>query len=148
MSGYMDGWVEFNRRYPTLIEAIGERCFLEKLSELITYIVDYESLVVIGFGNERTPILIYNDTNFFSEQSRDKEFMNALVLDPFYQLIRRGVREGVYKLDEIAPDDFYQSDYYRQIYKKTGIQQEVGLIVTCTEEFTLVLSAGLRGKPR
>ncbi|MGR5360820.1 response regulator transcription factor [Vibrio barjaei] len=146
MSIFMDGWMEFSHRYPPLIEAIGEQCFLEKLSQLITNIVDYESLVVMGFSEDKAPVVIYNDTNFFAEQSRDKEFMGALVLDPFYQLIRRGVREGVYKLDEIAPDEFYSSDYYHQIYKKTGLQQEIGLIVTCTEGFTLVLSAGLRNK--
>lgn len=148
MSVTMEGWSEFHRHYPAVIDAIGENDFLARLSELLTSIVDYESMVVMGFSADAPPVIGYNDTTFFEKQSVDKEFIGALVLDPFYQLIKRGTREGIYKLSDIAPDEFYMSDYYHKIYKQTGLKQELGMIVTCSEGYTLVLSLGLRGKDK
>jgi DNA-binding CsgD family transcriptional regulator len=146
MTEHAAAWNEFNRHYPRLIAAIGDATFLQRLSELTTAIVGYDSLVVMSFDGENAPVVLYNDTSFFEDQAIDKEFMSALVLDPFYQLIRRGVKEGVYRLNDIAPDEFYSSDYYHQIYKQTGLQKEVGVITSCGDDLRLVLSIGLRNK--
>ncbi|GMQ47155.1 helix-turn-helix transcriptional regulator [Vibrio sp. 10N] len=139
-------WTEFNRHYPRLIASIGDATFLQRLSELTTAIVGYDSLVVMSFDGDKAPVVLYNDTNFFEDHALDKEFMSTLGLDPFYQLIRRGVKEGVFRLDEIAPDEFYSSDYYHKIYKQTGLQQELGVIASCGDKLRLVLSIGLRNR--
>lgn len=139
-------WNEFHHHYPRLIASIGDETFLKRLSELTTAITGYDSLVVMSFDGEKAPVVLFNDTSFFEDQSIDHDFMRTLVLDPFYQLLKRGVTEGVYRLDDIAPDEFYSSDYYHKIYKQTGLQKEVGIIASCGDDLRLVLSIGLRNR--
>ncbi|USD59286.1 MULTISPECIES: helix-turn-helix transcriptional regulator [Vibrio] len=142
----VEAWSEFNQYYPPLIASIGESDFLDRLSELATALVDYDSLVVMSFSTDKAPVVLHNDSSYFKDQVIDKDFMGAMVLDPFYQLIRRGVRQGIFRLEDIAPDEFYSSDYYNKIYKQTGLQKEIGIISSCNDEFCLVLSIGLRNK--
>ncbi|MGF1749443.1 MULTISPECIES: helix-turn-helix transcriptional regulator [Vibrio] len=146
MSLPMEGWQVFCDRYPGVIKAIGETRFLSQLSQLVTNIIDYESLVVMGFSQGKPPVMIYNDSDYFIDEVKNKELLNTLVLDPFYQLIRAGTADGVYRLEDIAPDEFYTSDYYQQVYKQTGLKKEVGLLIKCSEEFNVVLSLGLRNR--
>jgi DNA-binding CsgD family transcriptional regulator len=48
------------------------------------------------------------------------------VLDPFFQKVAAGVQSGCYRLRDIAPDRFRQSEYFRTHYSRTGIREEVG----------------------
>ncbi|MFA0441692.1 hypothetical protein BCU70_12535 [Vibrio sp. 10N.286.49.C2] len=144
MSLPIEGWQVFSDKYPRVVTAIGDADFLSELSKLVTQIIGYESLVVMGFNQGQPPVMIYNDSDYFGDEVKNKELLNALVLDPFYQLIRAGIKDGIYKLDDIAPDEFYTSDYYQQVYKQTGLKKEVGVLIQCSAEFNVVLSLGLR----
>jgi DNA-binding CsgD family transcriptional regulator len=129
-----------------VVEAIGGQNFLPELSNLVTKLVGFESLIVMGFEFGKPPVILYNDTTYFEEQACDKEFLNALVLDPFYQLIRTGTKQGIYQLEDIAPDEFYSSQYYQKVYIQTGLKKEIGILVPCTDDFCIVLSLGLRSE--
>ncbi|MCJ2377289.1 helix-turn-helix transcriptional regulator [Vibrio sp. ZSDZ34] len=146
MSVPKEGWPIFSSRYPIVVEAIGGQEFLSELSNLVTNLVGFESLIVMGFEFGKPPVILYNDTTYFEDQTCDKEFLNALVLDPFYQLIRKGIKQGVYQLEDIAPDEFYSSQYYQKVYIQTGLKKEIGILVPCTDDFCIVLSLGLRSE--
>jgi hypothetical protein len=58
MTEHAAAWNEFNRHYPRLIAAIGDATFLQRLSELTTAIVGYDSLVVMSFDGENAPVVL------------------------------------------------------------------------------------------
>src|SRR5262249_41581434 len=41
---------------------------------------------------------------------------------------------------ELAPDRFYQSQYYRSYYAKTGLAEEIGFFLAPSAEVTIVVS--------
>lgn len=61
------------------------------------------------------------------------------LLDPFYQSASERKR-GLWRMQEVAPDRFYSSDYFRNYYVQTGLAEEVGFFVGLDSETTIVVS--------
>ena len=47
----------------------------------------------------------------------------------FYLAAARQVAPGLYRLRDMAPDRFYQGEYYRNYYAQTGLAEEIDLVV-------------------
>ena len=54
---------------------------------------------------------------------------NAYLIDPFHELHRGPAAEGVYRLHDIAPDQFQRSQYYKAYFRHTGVTDEIGMLV-------------------
>ena len=50
-------------------------------------------------------------------------------LDPFFQACQDGVSSGLYRLDEVAPDQFHQSEYYLNYFHANVLEDEVQFIL-------------------
>lgn len=62
------------------------------------------------------------------------------LLDPFYHASRIGVTPGLYRLRELAPDRFYQSEYFRSYYRRTGLAEEIGFFLAPSASVAVVIS--------
>ena len=51
------------------------------------------------------------------------------LLDPFYQAAVRPVAPGLHRLRDMAPDRFYQGEYFRNYYVRTGLAEEIAYFV-------------------
>jgi len=77
----------------------------------------------------------------FNPQERalpeDAFLAGPYALDPNYQLFLKGCPSGVYWLRDIAPDDFYQSEYYRVFYSQIGLSDSIDLLWRINEDSAL-----------
>ena len=71
-------------------------------------------------------------------------FSGMYLLDPFYLAARHGMADGLYRLQEVAPDQFWQSEYYLSYFSQVVGQDEVQFIVNLDEGRVLELSLGSR----
>src|SRR5471032_231924 len=72
-------------------------------------------------------------------------YLNGLyVLDPFYQACREGYASGMYRLEEVAPDHFRQSDYFLNYFHDNVLEDEVQFILQVPGTGTLSLSLGMQ----
>jgi len=65
-------------------------------------------------------------------------------LDPFYQACREGYASGMYRLEEVAPDHFRQSDYFLNYFHDNVLEDEVQFILQVPGTGTLSLSLGMQ----
>ncbi|MEX0343284.1 MAG: LuxR C-terminal-related transcriptional regulator [Rhizobiaceae bacterium] len=66
------------------------------------------------------------------------------MLDPFYDLMTSGAPNGVYRLLDIAPDEFQESDYYEVYYRRTRLREEIGILTRLDESTHVLVSFGSR----
>ena len=72
-------------------------------------------------------------------------YLNGLyLLDPFYQACREGLASGLYRLEEIAPDHFRQSEYYLSYFHDNVLEDEVQFILQVPGQGALSLSLGMQ----
>lgn len=73
------------------------------------------------------------------------QYLDGLyLLDPFYQAAREGIASGFYRLEEVAPDHFHQTDYYLNYFHDHVLEDEVQYLLQLPGEGTLSLSLGMR----
>jgi DNA-binding CsgD family transcriptional regulator len=125
----------------TVIDLIGQTGFCPALTVWLQAIVPFSFTVVFGYSGESKPIDIF-DT--FPEHRR-RLFVTdyqegPYLLDPFCQSAVRPVPPGLYRLKTLAPDRFYQGEYFRTYYQRTEIAEEIGYFAEMPGECHVVLS--------
>ena len=111
------------------------------LVEALRHVVPFDYAVFFAYRGQERPICPY-DT--FTPQQRIVFVTDYLVgpylLDPFYQVYVDRMDPGLYRLREIAPDRFYHSEYFRSYYRRTGLAEEIGFLVSLPHDMMLVIS--------
>lgn len=124
-----------------VVTAIGTSEMPGALANFLRQTVPFSYMVVFGYSGTARPIDLYDD---FPEAKR-RIFVTdyqagPYLLDPFYLAAARPFVPGLYRLRDLAPDRFYQGEYYRNYYAQTGLAEEIAYFVDLPDRSTLVLS--------
>ena len=110
------------------IEAIGTPQFPDALSALIRHHSPYDRLFCIAlFPADPPQFLSSNLPGRPDAASMEHYFKASFLLDPFYQLYLDGTDQGVFRLLDVVPDDFFAGDYYLHFYQKIGLMDECAI---------------------
>lgn len=124
-----------------LVETIGSTLFPATLADGLRAIAPYEFTVIFGYVGAATPLALFDDFPKDRRRLHVEEYQaGPYLLDPFYLASRDPFEPGLWRLREIAPDRFYQGEYYRNYYAQTGLAEEVGYLVAVNQRLRLVIS--------
>ncbi len=131
-----------------VISAIHQPGFPTALAALLRSVAPYSHTVIFGFRGPVRPLDLFDDL----PESKRKVFVTdyqegPYLLDPFYKAATQPVPSGIYRMRDLAPDRFYQGEYFRSYYIQTGLAEEIGFFVTLPEAVTVVLSLMRAEKP-
>ncbi len=123
------------------IDSIGTENFPDSLVAALKTITNFDYSVCFAYHQNEQPICLYHN---YSSQERvifvDDYLKGPYLLDPFSQACSRGVDKGLYRLRDIAPDRFLQSEYYRSYYVRTGLAEEICYIFYLPNDVAVVIS--------
>lgn len=68
----------------------------------------------------------------------DSYLSGPYALDPLYRMFLQGAPSGAYWLKETAPDDFFESEYYRQFYSCIGLSDEIDVLWRMDDDTALI----------
>ncbi len=112
------------------------------LTDAIRVMVPFEFTVIFAYHRDQRPIDIYDD--FPAEKRKvmvDDYQEGPYLLDPFYLHSQEFIGARLARLRDLAPDRFYQAEYFRNYYVQTGLAEEIGFTVDIDGEVSLVISA-------
>lgn len=128
-----------------VLESLGSGDCPAGLARLLQLAGGYESTVIAAFPASGRPVRLYSNlTPDDEDRTLRPYFDNTYLLDPWYNLARGLVPDGVYRLDDHVPDDFAQSDYFLNYYAATGLRDECGVFVRLTDKICIVVMLGIR----
>lgn len=123
------------------IDAIGSERFPQELADALKAITQIDNLVVFAYYQSEKPLCLFHT---FSAEDRavfvDDYLKGPYLLDPFFKACGRQMETGLYRIRDIAPDRFYQSEYYRSYYVKTGLSEEIGFTVYLPRGVAIIIS--------
>ena len=139
---------ELMRATGAAIAAIDTPEFPATLAGLLRCTAPYSYTVCFGFRGASRPLCLHDD---FPGEKR-KVFVTdyqegPYLLDPFFLAAARPVAAGLYRLRDLAPDRFYQGEYFRNYYVRTGLAEEIGYFVDLPGGAMIVLSLMRAEKP-
>ncbi len=123
------------------IKHLNSAAFPDRLVNALSKIVGFNHSVMFAYRGTDQPLALYD--TFTPEQREVFVTMyqaGPYLLDPFYQAYRNKTEPGLYRIKQLAPDRFYQSEYFRSYYIQTGLKEEIGYLLDVPGGITIVIS--------
>lgn len=131
----------FARSAAELTDALESERFVPVLLGAVQRLVHADFVMVFGYQGSDQPLMLGDTLMRERHGVIAEDYINGpYLLDPFYQLVADGRRHGCFRLHDIAPDRFRQSEYFRTHYKRTGIGEEIGFVFDAGRGITGVAS--------
>ena len=126
------------------IAAVGKFDFYDKFCIHLKTFISYDNIIFLTYHGKSIPHVHfvwhrgYNVFRFID----DKYLTGAYLLDPVYDYHLEKRFDGIFRLTEIAPDQFKRSHYYEWYYGKIGITDEITVIEFVGANTTMTVSLG------
>ncbi|WP_380053924.1 helix-turn-helix transcriptional regulator [Falsihalocynthiibacter sp. SS001] len=130
-----------NEATGALIDSIGTEDFASVLSDTLQGIAPFDYTVIFGYLGAAQPMDLFDDfpkgkRKVFVEDYQEGPYL----LDPFYLACANKVKPGLYRIKDLAPDRFFQGEYFRSYYARTGLAEEIGYFSEMPGDGTVVVS--------
>lgn len=124
-----------------LISSIGEESFAAELSKTLQEIAPFDFTVVFGYLGSAQPLDLHDDFPRGKWKIFVKDYQaGPYLLDPFYLASTKPIESGLYRLRDLAPDRFYQSEYFRNYYVQTGLAEEIAFYINLPNQAVVIVS--------
>ncbi|MBY4678182.1 helix-turn-helix transcriptional regulator [Marinobacterium arenosum] len=147
MSAGQSQFDKWNQAVGELFGHLADTDFPRYLVAAINQVVEVEAVMLVLERRNETPVLLY-DLGIPEDRRKihiDTYFSGAYLLDPFCLAVSEGLAPGFYHLSEVAPDDFYQSDYYRTYYKEASLLDDAYFVVEPKDGIKFSFAVGRQG---
>lgn len=132
---------QWSRSMGELVRACEGDGFEAVLCQGLRRLVEVDFAMVFAYRGAERPVALGDTLDAPLRRVLIEDYLaGPYLLDPFFQAILDGTREGCHRLVELAPDRFRQSEYYRAHYARTRIGEEVGYFFALPGEVVGVLS--------
>ena len=139
---------EWQFKLADMIAGLAQQDFYACFSSGCEYLSGFQSSMVVWLSTAHRPIALYDN---LPQEHADKTvaqwYAGAYLLDPFYGLFVDNAPDGIYRLQDLAPDNLFDSEYYQNYYLKTGLSEEWGVLINLDGDHAILLSLGTRGFP-
>lgn len=132
---------EWHSALGRVIEQQNSAAFPGSLVDALSKVVGFNHSVMFAYRGTDQPLALHD--TFTPEQREVFVTMyqaGPYLLDPFYQAYRNKVAPGLYRIRQLAPDRFYQSEYFRSYYIQTGLKEEIGFLLDVPGGIRIVIS--------
>lgn len=124
-----------------MIAAEGSPDFPGRLADFLRTVAPYDFTVMFSYRGAARPLDLFDD---FPRKKRAVFVTDyqagPYMLDPFYLAATKPVAPGLYRMRDLAPDRFYQGEYFRSYYVQTGLAEEIGFFVDAGRGAVVVVS--------
>jgi DNA-binding CsgD family transcriptional regulator len=121
------------------MRSVGHPEFFESVFDLLGTACAVDIGGVMFFFRHRQPQRVLHRFDPTARNVPEERYLDGpYVLDPSYQSFLRGAGTGVYWLRDVAPDDFFESEYHRVFYSQTGVSDSVDLMWRIDDDVALL----------
>jgi DNA-binding CsgD family transcriptional regulator len=129
---------ELSAALAKMTQSIGTALWFDSVLNVLTTVCSVDSGGVMVYLNAQRPRRILHRFNAKERAlPEDAYLMGPYALDPHYRMFAEGCPSGVHWLQDIAPDDFFQSEYYRVFYSQIGLSDSIELLWRIDENSAL-----------
>lgn len=133
-----------DRAISEVVRSLGKPEFPINLARFLRQCMPFDNFIVIAYSGERNPVVLYREfRDPVVYEAMDSEYVTAnYVFDPFYIAHIQGVKSGLHRLFDVAPDRFKQTSYYELYYEKTTLIDEVAAFAQTETGLTITACMG------
>lgn len=120
----------FSHHLSELLPLVGQAGFPSGLIQLFRQLVPINDATILVYPGTDLPVVEYFEVPEEAGGSTLDTFVKgAFLLDPYYLTASRDGKFGVYRIRELAPKGFKESEYYKTWYRNCGYKDECGFLI-------------------
>lgn len=132
---------DWNCQAALCLDAVGTSSFAGTLADGLRSVMPYEFTVIFGYMGKERPLALFDDFTPARRKLHVDDYLEGpYLIDPFFLASIGDTPQGIWRLKDIAPDRFYQGEYYRSYYAQTGLAEEIGFLIDVDAELQIVVS--------
>jgi DNA-binding CsgD family transcriptional regulator len=137
---------QYSLHLAKLIPAVGSADFPELLVEMLEQLVPCNDATILLYPGTDLPIIEFFQVPEESGTSTLDVFVKgAFLLDPYYMAATQDKKFGVFRLRDLSPTGFRDSEYYKTWYRSCGYQDECGFLIRIGDEGFVNIALGKTG---
>lgn len=134
--------MDWNKASAEAIVALHSDGFAPALVAAIRSVVPFEHSVTFAYCGDRRPIALHADFPGWKYKVMVEDYQaGPYLLDPFYLHCADEPAPRRVRLRDLAPDRFYQGEYFRNYYVQTELAEEIGFMLPVGRAVHVVISA-------
>jgi len=103
-------------------------CF-DLILDAIACLLPHDMAMVFVYSRRARPVLIHDTVSDPDAKRGLINYVNdTYILNPAYNAFRRGLEPGIYRINEVAPDDYFSSEHFKNFKIKHARHEEIGYI--------------------
>ncbi len=139
----MSTLAHYSQHLARLLPAIAEPEFPELLIAMLRQLVSFDDATIAVYPGTDLPVIEYFQVPEEGGASTLDVFVRgAFLLDPFYLAATRDRKFGVFRLRDLSPSSFRDSEYYRSWYRNCGYRDECGFLIPLGPEGFINIALG------
>ncbi|MGA0614203.1 helix-turn-helix transcriptional regulator [Paracoccus sp. KR1-242] len=120
-------WIEGSAR---AVAALHSPAFPQALVDAIRQVAPFEHSVTFAYLEDRPPLALHSEFPEWKHKVMVEDYQaGPYLLDPFYLHCTESTEPRLVRLRDLAPDRFYQGEYFRNYYVQTELAEEIGFMV-------------------
>jgi DNA-binding CsgD family transcriptional regulator len=124
-----------------LLAQAGSHDFPDTFAQTVERLAPFDYTVSFAYSGPGKPVCLHHTFGPAQFDIHVREYeIGPYLLDPFYKATANGIRSGLYRLAELAPDQFYKSEYYKSYYIQTGPVDEIAFFLPGQDSWIVVTS--------
>lgn len=113
------------------VTAVGSDGFAQYYAGFLRQCAPFDNFIVLAYKGEEQPAALYREAaDPMVFHAMESEYLTAAyLLDPFHKAHLERIPHGVYRLLDLAPDQFKRSSYYQVYCQKTTLIDEIAVLI-------------------
>jgi DNA-binding CsgD family transcriptional regulator len=137
----------FHQRLARLMDCLDNDLFWPAVARFLRERVAFNCWTSMIFQAGRSPVVLGEggDDGDTSNDDLFSEYVNGLyVLDPFYQFSLKPFQPGLYRLEDVYPEHFRETEYFKRYFIHNVVADEVQFLMPLEGRGVLSMSLGSR----
>ena len=132
------------------IKSLKKNDFSVYFNQWLRTLANHDNTTVLAYFRDETPQILLTDseTRAVHQNMSHVYLSGAYLLDPFYELHNSGADTNLYRMSDIAPDQFSRNQYFLEYYQRTTIIDEVAFIIWPSPQMSVHVCLGRDAKSK
>ena len=126
------------------IKSLKKNDFSFYLNRWLRTLANHDNTTILAYFRDETPQILLTDSETIAvHQNMSHVYLSgAYLLDPFYELHNSGADSNLYRMSDIAPDQFSRNQYFLEYYQRTTIIDEIAFIIWPSPQISVHVCLG------
>ena len=126
------------------IKSLKKNDFSVYFNRWLRTLANHDNTTVLAYFRDETPQILLTDseTRAVHQNMSHVYLSGAYLLDPFYELHNSGADTNLYRMSDIAPDQFSRNQYFLEYYQRTTIIDEIAFIIWPSPQMSVHVCLG------